>query len=705
MWAYLPPLLVVLFGAWAGTFHGGAGFAGSVMAAAALLASASTAAIRGWVGIDPLGLGRAGRWLLAALLLTVLASWWASPVPRAGRVGLLLMPAVLLLPGLVAAVWREPSARRQGLRALSLGVAAIAIGSLLDPLTGGFPRAAAPLGHHNLLALWLLTMLPMAVSPAREPGGWRWLGWAAGVLGTGALLATRSLLGAAGLAVLGLAVLVLWGGRVRARLGNRAVTGGALVGLGMAVALAWVFGSRLVDIVAGRDPSAQARTVYWSGGIEGFLERPLLGWGPGATPWTLGAFLHPEPGVNPPGEVVGQLHSQPLQLVYELGAPGLALVLAIVALFALRRIRELLGGEKREDPGLALAGLAGLAAAGVAFLGTAALDVPAIPVAVAVAVGAVRVGGRTAAAGRDASEAAGVSKGGWGVALYVVIASLCLVPVARAHFHYQRALGLGAEAAAREMASAVALDPSFPWYRAWSAWLGGSDPLGRQVAAETALEAARGAPGVAPLWLTAGVYGLEARAPWADAALARACRLDPLGPLAPFHRMTANPEAPRAPRYGARALLAEPRLLAAVFWDRHPALRAAALAEVAAWPGAPEGWREAIREAAEATRDGPGTGQSPGRDPERARIATTLDREASASVALHVFRRRSRPLDLVPVTVDRRRAESIRIPPASILRETAPEAFGVPGCAGGSPEGAVGASLSTGSAENLVENP
>src|SRR6185436_17248990 len=114
--------------AWCGTLAGGATFAGSAATALSLLG------LLAWIGTswrDPLRLGRAGRWLPVALWLFAALSAAASPVPRAGIVGLLLLPAFLGLPGAVARCWRG-EAGRQGLRAVSALVAAIALWALLD---------------------------------------------------------------------------------------------------------------------------------------------------------------------------------------------------------------------------------------------------------------------------------------------------------------------------------------------------------------------------------------------------------------------------------------------------------------------------------------------------------------------------------------------------------------------------------------------
>lgn len=683
--ALLPPLLLLLFGAWAGTFTGGAGWTQTVVGHGALLGVAVWGATRGDLRFDALGLGPAGRWLPPALYLAVLASWWASPVPRAGRVALVLLPAFWVLPGVVAAVWDGEAPRRRGLRGCSVVVIFVSLWALWDHLALGSPRAAAPLGHHNLLAVWLLAVLPPAVLPVREPTRWRVVGGLAGALGTAALVATRSLLGAAGGALLAVAALV---SLRRSGSKRSSLLAGAVAVAGLAAVLAVGLGPRVAEMVAGRDPSARARAVYWQAGVAGARDRWLLGWGPGATPWVLGEHLRPVPGVNPPGEVVGQLHSQPLQLVYELGGTGLTLFLALLGVFARRRWRDAevgAGGpaERREktppehrkgarDPALTFAGLAGLGAAGVALLGTAALDVTAIPVALALSAGATLAGGTSHRVAPPRLDSRARRVGELACALSLAVALVVLVPVDAAHRRYDRSLALEGAAAARELAAATALDPRFPWYRAWSAWLGGTGALGRQAAAEPALEAARGAPGVAPLWLMAGVYGLEARSPHAGEALARACRLDPLSPLAPFYLAAGDPESPSAPRRAARALLAEPRLLAAVLFVSRPDLLAAALAEVEAWPGVPDGWKMALLEAAE----------HPPAPVERSTLSAELGAEAATSIALHVFRRRPRRLRLAPVTVSREGARAVTLPPATILPETGPRAFSGRGCEG-----------------------
>src|SRR5436305_794241 len=192
MYGLIPPLLLALFGAWCGTFAWGPSWQASAAETLALLGSLL------WIAPswrDPLRLGSTGRLLPWALWIAAAASAWASPVPRAGWVALILLPAFLVLPGVVERCWRREQDRRWGLRALALTVAGVALWALIDWLALGSPRPAMPLGHHNLLAAWLVILLPLAVLPAREPGPWRFLGLAAGGLAAVTVLASRALAG------------------------------------------------------------------------------------------------------------------------------------------------------------------------------------------------------------------------------------------------------------------------------------------------------------------------------------------------------------------------------------------------------------------------------------------------------------------------------------------------------------------------------
>jgi hypothetical protein len=650
---FVPALTLALLAAWCGTLQGGVTAAGST---AALVALVAVLAVLGAPWRDPLGLGRAGRLLPLALWLAAAASWWASPVRRAGTVGLVLLPAFLLLPAALARCWREEPDRRQGLRAVAAVAGGIALWALGDEILLGAPRAAMPLGHHTLLAAWLVTLVPLAVLPARENGRWRFLGIAAGGAAAAAVLASRSLLGIVSLvleAAVGLAFL-------RGRRGWRGWMGIAvLLALpGLAVVLQ---GPRVAGILAGRDVSARARAVYSAAGWQGFRARPLQGWGPGSAAWTNARFLVPEPGVNPPGEAVGELHSLPVQIAYELGTPGLLLSLGLLGLFMARRAGEL---GRASDPGLLLASLLGLGGACVASLGTANLAVAALPWAAA-----------TAAGGALAALPAATRPGGDRPArLYALVALLAVVPATSAHWAYDRALAaeLGGrrQDAVRELAKAARLDPEFPLYRMRLALLR-NDPV-------LALRAAEDGRDVAVLWTVAGILGQAAHQPWAPDALSRACNEDPLDPFPAFFQMQAQTQTqirtdPRAAgRSGAHALLAAPELAAAVSWEGREPLYAESLREVRSWEGVDAGWKEAFLAAAAippADRQG-----------EQKGLALTFDTDPRESISVSLFRRRPWPTRWPLVPVRGRLLDRLALPSATSLATTAPSAFPPTAC-------------------------
>ena len=361
MTGLIPPLLLFLFGAWCGTFAGSASAAGSTVGAAVLL---GMAAMGPWQ--DPLRLGRLGRLLPLALWIVAALSAWRSPVPRASWMMLLLLPAFFLLPGAVARWWNGISSR--GITILVIGVS---LWALIDHAVRDLPRVAMPLGQHNLLASWLVILLPLSLSTAREPGIWRWMGLAGGILPAVTILATLSLAGNLALAAEALIALG-WIFRKRRSWAWGLIPLVLVAGLGL-----WSQRARIASIVAGQDLSMRGRVVYYEGAMEGFRARPLLGWGPGSAAWTAAFFFDPIPGVSPVGESVGELHSLPLHVAYEMGAVGLVAVLVLGAAFFVRRISEM-----GEDP-LRFAGLVGLCGAAVASLGSAALSVTALPVAVA----------------------------------------------------------------------------------------------------------------------------------------------------------------------------------------------------------------------------------------------------------------------------------------------------------------------------------
>jgi len=649
MKALLPALFLGILTFWSGTFAGGATFSGAVSAHAVILAFCLLGAAR-WR--DPLGLGSYGKWLLPALLVALGAGWWLGPVPRAGIVGLVLLPAFLLIPSAVAACWRRPSERRLGLAALGLVLGLVAALALVRWQVQGSPRAAMPLGHHNLLAVWLVIIWPVGLaSLAGRGAGRRILGTLVGASAVAALAVTGSFLASCALLVqsllaaiwwkrarpwLALALVVVWIGPGAARRGIEWLQKGpvALEGAAAIDGIPWSF-ERAARVLSGSDGSSRVRTGYARAGWRGSSRRPFLGWGPGSVPWTLGRFLEPVAGLHPASEVVGDLHSWPLQLGYETGAAGLALVAAIGWLFARRRHAEL--ATTRETV-LLQAALVGLGGGAVMLLGNAQVTVLALPAAVAV------VAGAALACNPRPSRGAGRSAVGLGC-LYLLPAALVLLPLERAHYFYQRAVAAETRSAAlAHVRRASELDPAFPLYRARAAWLaaelGGPDAGLAEGARRAAVEAQH----LAPLWLAAGVLGLEADQPWAEEALERARRLDPLSPLPAFHLLRARPASHDAVELGVEALAGDRRLGAAVFWEEHPELREAVLERLG---------REAPGAAAmlSARTAGP-----------TVLLVQSMDVRPALSFSLFAFRRSPWPADFAPVEV---RSERLSASPGS----------------------------------------
>lgn len=653
MTALFPALLVGLFAIWSGTFHGGAAWTGALAGDVAVVAFALAAAPR-WR--DPLELGRGGEVLLWALLAAIGASTVASPTPRAGLESLAVLPAFLLAPAAVERSWRTPERRRLGGRALTSVVVVVAAWALVEAVRGGDWRAAAPIGHHGALATWILLVLPFAVVTARESGPWRAVGIVAALAATAAVLATRSLVGAG--------LLLVEAGMLFPR---RRARWWAL--LGVAALAAAANAPRLIAIVAGSDPSIAARRAYLTAGWAGLRARPALGWGPGSTGWTVGEHLQPAPGRNPPGEVVSYLHFLPLDLAYQLGVAGALLAAAVIAAFFVARRGERAAAD---DPRLFDASMAALAAGLAALCVSGFQPLPAATMAAAVAAGAALASTTTRRAA--VSDRARRSRRAM-VLLYGAIALGVLAPVRRAQRLYDQART--APRPFELLAGATALDGSFPLYtarRAWATDQSAAPPMETATrgadesrAAGEALRAAERAPGVAALWLAAGLLGADAGTSWAQAALGRACDLDPLGAMAPFRLMTLAPGAHAAAVAGARALLAEPRLAAALEWEGRGALYQSAIDEISAWPGVASSWRFKTVSVLASLPPPRGDSTSP--------FTLELDGEAQTSLSLFVFRRLPWPTRLGSIEIDRDRLRPITMGSAALRADTATWAF------------------------------
>jgi hypothetical protein len=666
--ALLPAFLLALFGAWSGTLPGGATFSGQVVGIVALL-FALVLAPPDWG--DPLRLGSL-RWLPWILWVVVVLSAATSPVLRAGWVGLILLPGFLAVPGVTARCWADDEKRRVGLRGVAVVLAGSALWALLAAVVLPGERsagAAMPLGHHTLLAAWLVLLSPLVLPLLADTPPWRWFGGITLTLAALTTLATASSAGiVAALVEVGLGFVLLRSARLGWPLsaqGRRAaLLCVALLG-GLGVALVILRGARIAQ---GADLSWQLRAGYLNAAWRGLVARPWLGWGPGAVAWTSAEFLRPVPGGNPWGEVVGELHSLPAQLAYELGSVGLLVVVALVLAFAARRRREwrssvgesTVAGTSHSAARLAAAGLVALAGGVVVGCGTGAVRITALPLAAAVAAGAALMGGPAPRAGFSRRVASGI---------YAVLAVAALALPCWALWHYDRAVEANRqgspERALRELAAASRWDPRFPLYSFRRALLLSHAPRpdgDSMINAErAAAEAAQDGVGLAPLWLAAGIFGRQVGAVGTRQALEKSCTLDPLDPFPSFYAMAADPEAPDAAELGALSLLAEPRLAAATFWEDKTPLFGAAVAAVRGWQGVDAGWREAFAKAAPAGEARTGS---------VARLSLGLDLEPALSFSLHAFRRRPWPTEWPLISVRRDLLPALRLPPATSLRST-----------------------------------
>jgi hypothetical protein len=364
---------------------------------------------------------------------------------------------------------------------------------------------------------------------------------------------------------------------------------------------------------------------------------------------------------------VGELHSLPLQLAYELGITGLLLVLAILVLFFARRTVE---RQEGRDPALLAAGLLGLGGGAIASFGSGALAVTALPLAAAVAAGAALSG-----SGRGKAR----PESPWPARIYAVAALLALVPLELARWRYDRAAAADfagrTKIAESELAEAIRLDPDFPLYPMRLALLRNRG-TGDRANAELARQGAEMGRAVPSLWLVAGVLGYSARSPWAGAALDTACGLDPLNPFPPFYRLLAAPGGAEAPAYGAHALLAEPRLAAATFWQRHPALLSRTLEALRRWPAVDDGWKQSLFASVPPLEGSPGPIDW---------LALEIDTQGEETLSLPVFRRRPWPARWRLVQVRAEALSRLGQPPATAVPGVSAQAFASVPCRRRSP--------------------
>jgi uncharacterized protein involved in response to NO len=229
-------------------------------------------------------------------------------------------------------------------------------------------RNGHPLGHSNYTGGLAVFMLPWLGACAARTRGRARAGWAAALgLALFMLFTSGSRGGVLGLAGLLLVALMLAWRRGALRPRHAGLLAAAAVALAAVFALV---NPRIRDLLATEtssappDASAVQRSAMFAAGRRMGADRPLFGWGPGVTP-----LVYPRYRAQLDGgvETALQLHSTPVQLWADAGAPGLACFLALAALVAGLLWKK----NSSAAPGLALAGY------GIFALADFQLDVPA----------------------------------------------------------------------------------------------------------------------------------------------------------------------------------------------------------------------------------------------------------------------------------------------------------------------------------------
>jgi O-antigen ligase len=238
------------------------------------------------------------------------------------------------------------------------------IASLHDLFNG---RNDHPLGHSNYTGGLAVFMLPWFGSRFTHTRGRARAGWAAAIaLALFMLFTSGSRGGMLGLAGLLLAALALAWRRDRLRTKHAVLLAAAAIAL---TAVFAVVNPRIRDLLATEvssappDDSAVQRSAMATAGLRMGCDRPLLGWGPGVTPLVYPRY---RARLNGGVETALQLHCTPLQIWADIGAPGLACVLALVVLVSCSLWKK----TSPATPALALVGY------GIFALTDFQLDVP-----------------------------------------------------------------------------------------------------------------------------------------------------------------------------------------------------------------------------------------------------------------------------------------------------------------------------------------
>ena len=342
-----------------------------------------------------LGAGLAVSFASAAFGVSPQHSLWSSYERMLGVLDQAHWAALALVLASVLRSGREWRALFAANLAVGTLMAAIVIARALDieiPYYGDAAerspsRYGGPFGNPIFLAVYMLANLVLAAGFAARalagagPGRrYRALGWSlaaaaqfAGLVLAGSVGGFVGLFAAAACAALGFA----WLYRGRARLAAIACLCVLAAGVTAASArffdtsrastaavsdtLAELPGGRAVRYMSRvhlRRPSVQSRLAAWEAGLEGFAERPLLGWGPGNYATVFGLFGS---GYAAAAEPHDRAHGNLFEVAATTGTAGLLLWLALwgLALAVLARAARARDGPERAFILLAGAALAG----------------------------------------------------------------------------------------------------------------------------------------------------------------------------------------------------------------------------------------------------------------------------------------------------------------------------------------------------------
>ena len=324
-------------------------------------------------------------WLLAMLAVAVLATGF-SPVPMAALKGLMKLLSYLgvyaLMRQLLEAAPQWWNRIVAALLAGELASAVIAIRQLYgdtgelarwaDPnsVADGTIRVYGPLENPNLLAGYLIPILPLALVALLRWRSWpqRLFAAAALILGATALFLSYSRGGWLGmLAAVGGLVLLLVLRQTRSwpplwrRLFPLLLIAGAAAVLVVAITQIEPLRIRVLSLVAGRqDSSNNFRINVWMAALAMIQDRPWLGIGPGNSAFNLIYPLYQQPKFN-----ALSAYSVPLELLVEGGVPGLLAGLGLLQASVRSGWSQLKGESVWALPALAaVAAIAGLCVQG-----------------------------------------------------------------------------------------------------------------------------------------------------------------------------------------------------------------------------------------------------------------------------------------------------------------------------------------------------